>query len=106
MAGREIAIDIVDAAEDPVVTRQGLASANVLDRHADGAMLVYPRVETASVKTLQQGRLSDADLAEFRTRALDVAARVAGPGFTATAACGTTEYACLCPACRAGEQVV
>jgi hypothetical protein len=69
-------------------------------------MLVYPRVETASVKTLQQGRLSDADLKEFREVALAAAARVAGPAFTATDGCDGTEYACLCPACRAGEQVV
>lgn len=95
-----------EAADSPQLASYQLLVSMEQDRHADGAMLVYPRVETASVKTLQQGRLSDADLAEFRARALDVAARVAGPGFTATDACGTTEYACLCPACRAGEQVV
>lgn len=75
-------------------------------RHADGAMLVYPRVENASVKVLQQGQLTDADLAAFREVALATAARVAGPGFLATDDCATTEYACLCPACRAGEQVI
>ncbi|WP_297005445.1 ATP-dependent DNA helicase [uncultured Corynebacterium sp.] len=75
-------------------------------RHADGAMLVYPRVENTKVKVLQQGQLSEADLDEFRDLALATAARVAGPGFSATDACGDTEYACLCPACRAGEQVI
>ena len=58
------------------------------------------------VKVLQQGQLSEDDLAEFRALALATAARVAGPGFSATDACGDTEYACLCPACRAGEQVI
>ncbi|WP_130839566.1 ATP-dependent helicase [Corynebacterium neomassiliense] len=75
-------------------------------RRTDGAMLVYPRVETASVKTLGQGILSADDLEAFRRTALATAARIAGPGFRATDSCAGTEYACLCPACRAGEQVV
>ena len=95
-----------EAAVSPQLSAYQLLMSLEPGRQADGAMLVYPRVPTASVKTLQQGRLSDADLAEFREVALAAAARVAGPAFTATDGCDGTEYACLCPACRAGEQVV
>lgn len=95
-----------EAAVSPQLSSYQLLMSLEPERRADGAMLVYPRVETATVKTLQQGRLSDADLEEFRQVALAAAGRVAGPGFTATDGCEGTEYACLCPACRAGEQVV
>jgi superfamily I DNA/RNA helicase/RecB family exonuclease len=95
-----------EAAVSPQLSAYQLLMSLETGRQADGAMLVYPRVETATVKTLQQGRLSDADLEEFRQVALAAAARVAGPAFTATDGCEGTEYACLCPACRAGEQVV
>lgn len=94
------------AADSPQLASYQLLISLEEGRHADGAMLVYPRVETKAVKVLQQGRLTDEQLAEFRTVALETAARIAGPGFTATDDCGDTEYACLCPACRAGEQVV
>lgn len=72
----------------------------------DGAMLVYPRRETATVTVLQQAAMGAAELEEFRALALDAAARVTGPLFEATSQdCETSDYACLCPACRAGEQV-
>ncbi|MGP9724118.1 UvrD-helicase domain-containing protein [Corynebacterium sp. AOP40-9SA-29] len=72
----------------------------------DGAMLVYPRREAAKVTVLQQAAMGAAELEEFRALALDAAARVTGPLFEATSQdCETSEYACLCPACRAGEQV-
>jgi superfamily I DNA/RNA helicase/RecB family exonuclease len=97
---------VKEAAESPQLSAYQLLVSLEEGRRADGAMLVYPRVENAKVKILQQGQLSEEDLAEFRALALATAARVAGPGFSATDACGDTEYACLCPACRAGEQVI
>ncbi|WP_145943313.1 ATP-dependent helicase [Corynebacterium glyciniphilum] len=73
----------------------------------DGAMLVYPRRDTATVTVLQQAAMSTAELEEFRALAVDAATRVAGPVFRATAEnCESSDYACLCPACRAGEQVI
>ena len=97
---------VKEAAESPQLSAYQLLVSLEDGRRADGAMLVYPRVENTKVKVLQQGQLSEDDLAEFRAFALATAARVAGPGFSATDACGDTEYACLCPACRAGEQVI
>jgi superfamily I DNA/RNA helicase/RecB family exonuclease len=73
----------------------------------DGAMLVYPRRETTTVTVLQQAAMGPDELEEFRALAVDAAARVTGPVFQATAEdCESTDYACLCPACRAGEQVI
>lgn len=77
------------------------------DREPDGAMLVYPRRDTSTVTVLQQPVLTPDQLAEFREFAVDAASRISGPGFRATPqGCEGTEFACLCPACRAGEQVV
>lgn len=73
---------------------------------ADGALLVYPRRDTAKVTVLQQATLTGQQLEEFRSLAVAAAARVTGPTFVATTDCEDTDYACLCPACRAGEQVV
>ncbi len=73
----------------------------------DGAMLVYPRKDAAKITVLQQPALTDQQLDEVRDFSVDAAARIAGPDFRArTEGCADTEYACLCPACRAGEQVV
>jgi superfamily I DNA/RNA helicase/RecB family exonuclease len=73
----------------------------------DGAMLVYPRRETSTVTVLQQAAMGPDELEEFRALAVDAAARVTGPVFQATAEdCESSDYACLCPACRAGEQVI
>ncbi|AHW63389.1 DNA/RNA helicase, superfamily I [Corynebacterium glyciniphilum AJ 3170] len=74
---------------------------------ADGAMLVYPRRDTTTVTVLQQAAMSTEELEEFRALAVDAATRVTGPVFRATAEnCESSDYACLCPACRAGEQVI
>ena len=73
----------------------------------DGAMLVYPRRDSASITVLQQPTLTEEQLEEVREFAVAAAARVAGPDYRATTKnCEGTGHACLCPACRAGEQVV
>ena len=73
----------------------------------DGAMLVYPRRVAASITVLQQPTLTEEQLAELREFAVSAADRIAGPIYRATTKdCEGTGRACLCPACRAGEQVV
>ena len=73
----------------------------------DGAMLVYPRRVAASITVLQQPTLTEEQLAELREFAVSAANRIAGPIYRATTKdCEGTGRACLCPACRAGEQVV
>lgn len=73
----------------------------------DGAMLVYPRRVAASITVLQQPTLTEEQLAELREFAVSAADRIAGPIYRATTRdCEGTGRACLCPACRAGEQVV
>ncbi|WP_420099651.1 ATP-dependent helicase [Corynebacterium sp.] len=97
--------------KEAVDSRQLAAYQLLIDgepgRTPNGAMLVYPRRDTAAVTVLQQAAMGPEELEEFRALAVDAATRAAGPVYQASAdGCDGTDHACLCPACRAGEQVI
>lgn len=74
----------------------------------DGAALVYPGTNDASIKVVQQDAMNSEEVDEFGRTMLELAAAASGPEFRATPGkhCDFCDFATSCPAQTAGRTLV